>query len=57
MKAWHMLVCAGLIGVGVVLVVTGAGAVAVLPALGFTAMMGAMVWMMIRAGGHGNGER
>jgi hypothetical protein len=51
MKPWHMIVCAALIVAGIVLVATGAGAVALLPALGCAAMMGMMIWMMIGAGG------
>jgi hypothetical protein len=42
-----------LVGLGVVLVVTGADAFAFLPALGCAAMMGMMVWMMVRGHGHG----
>lgn len=56
MKPWHMLVCAVLVAAGIVLVATGASALAVLPALGCAAMMGMMVWMMFRGGGHGGGE-
>jgi hypothetical protein len=49
-KSWHMLVCGALIVVGIVLVATGGGALALLPALACAAMMGAMVWMMVRGG-------
>jgi hypothetical protein len=49
----HLWICAGLVGVGIVLVVVGAGAFAFLPALGCAAMMGMMVWMTVRGQGHG----
>jgi hypothetical protein len=39
----------------VVLVSVGAGAFAFVPVLGCVLMMGMMVWMMVRAGGHGGG--
>jgi hypothetical protein len=48
MKAWHMFACLGLVALAVVLVAVGADALAFLPALGCAAMMGAMVWMMVR---------
>jgi hypothetical protein len=54
MKHWHhMAICAGLVAVAVVLVTAGAGAFAFVPALGCMLMMGMMVWMMVRPGGHG----
>jgi hypothetical protein len=53
MKSWHMLVCLALVLAGVVLVAAGASAVAFIPAVGCALMMGAMVWMMMRGGGHG----
>jgi hypothetical protein len=56
MKSWHMVVCAALIAVGVVLVATGASLVAIIPALVCVAMMGGMAWMMIRSGGRGGGD-
>jgi hypothetical protein len=49
----HLWICAGLVGLGIVLVVAGAGSFAFLPALGCAAMMGMMVWMMVR--GHDQG--
>jgi len=49
----HMLICAGLAVVVIVLVAAGAGAFAFIPVLGCALMMGMMVWMMVRAGGHG----
>jgi hypothetical protein len=39
-----------LIAAGAVLIATGADALAFLPFLGCAAMMGAMVWMMMRGG-------
>lgn len=56
MKPWHILICVGFVAVGAVLVATGAGAAAIVPALACAAMMGAMVWMMARGGGHGGGD-
>ena len=56
MKTWHMLACLGLITLGVVLIATGASALAFIPAIGCALMMGAMVWMMMRGGGHGGGS-
>jgi hypothetical protein len=51
MKGWHVLVCGLLIEAGVVLVATGTGAAAVIPAAGCAAMMGMMMWTMMRSGG------
>ncbi|MCD6016106.1 MAG: hypothetical protein K0R88_2190 [Solirubrobacterales bacterium] len=51
MRAWHMLVCAGLVVAGVALAATGASAVALVPVAACALMMGAMVWMMMRGGG------
>ena len=54
MNHWrHMLVCLGFVALGVVLVAFGASALAFAPALGCAAMMGMMVWMMVR--GHKSG--
>ena len=53
MKTWHMLVCLALVLAGVVLVAVGANSVAFIPAIGCALMMGMMVWMMVRGGGHG----
>jgi hypothetical protein len=47
MKSWHMGVCVGLMALGVVLAVAGAGAFAFLAPLGCAVMMGMMVWMMV----------
>jgi hypothetical protein len=55
MKPWHMLLCLAFVVAGVVLVAVGASAFAFLPILGCAAMMGAMVWMMMRSGGPGGG--
>ena len=57
MKHWHMLLCLAFVVAGIVLVAAGAGSLAVLPVLGCAAMMGAMVWMMMRSGGSGGGGR
>ena len=54
MKAWHMLICLGLVIAGVVLATAGASAFAFIPALGCALMMGMMIWMMVRPGGHGH---
>lgn len=51
----HMLICAGLAAVVIVLVAAGAGAFAFIPVLGCALMMGMMVWMIVRPGGHGGG--
>jgi hypothetical protein len=56
MKSWHMLLCLTFVVAGIVLVGAGAGAFAFLPVLGCAAMMGAMVWMMMRSGGSGGGR-
>ena len=55
MKSWHMLVCVGLVVVAVVAVAAGAGAFAFIAPLGCALMMGMMVWMMVRPGGHRGG--
>ena len=55
MKGWHIWACVALVTAGAILVATGAGAVAIIPVLGCAAMMGAMVWMMMRGGGRGGG--
>jgi hypothetical protein len=57
MKPWHMLACAGLVIVPIVLVAVGAGAFAFLAPLGCALMMGMMIWMMVRPGGHGGGGK
>jgi hypothetical protein len=57
MKPWHMLICAGLVIVGIVLITAGAQAFAFIPALGCALMMGMMIWMMVRHGGHGGGGK
>jgi hypothetical protein len=62
MKYWHQMnhwhhiaICAGLVAVAMVLVATGAGAFAFIAPLGCALMMGMMIWMMVRPGGHGRG--
>jgi hypothetical protein len=55
MKSWHMAVCGLLIAAGIVLVATGASAVALIPAAGCALMMGVMIWMMVGAGRRGGG--
>lgn len=57
MKARHMLFCALLLVVGVVLLSSGVGAFAFLPLLLCGLMMGGMIWMMMRPGGHDRGDR
>lgn len=59
MKPSHMLLCAALLLVGVVLLLTGVGAggLVLLPSLACGLMMGAMMWMMMRAGQDERGER
>ena len=47
MKTWHMGLCVGLMALGVVLAVVGAGAFAFLAPLGCAVMMAMMVWMMV----------
>ena len=56
MKPWHMLVCALLVAATVALVAFGAEVLAFVPALGCVLMMGMMIWMMVRMGGHGGGS-
>jgi hypothetical protein len=53
MKSWHMLACAVLVVVAIVRVAAGAGAFAFIAPLGCVLMMGMMIWMMVRPGGHG----
>lgn len=48
MKSWHIAVCVGLMALAVGLVVAGAGAFAFIAPLGCAAMMGMMIWMMVR---------
>ena len=51
MKPWHMLGCAALVVAAGILVATGAGAAAFIPAVACALRMGAMMWMMMRGGG------
>lgn len=48
MKPSHMLICASLLIIAVVLVSTGVGSYVFLPLVLCMAMMGAMMWMMMR---------
>jgi hypothetical protein len=48
MKAWHVGVCVGLAALAVALVMAGAEGFAFLAPLGCAAMMGMMIWMMVR---------
>jgi len=41
--------------VAIVLIAAGAGAFAFIAPLGCALMMGMMIWMMVRPGGHGGG--
>lgn len=51
MKSWHLLICLALIAAGVILVASGAGALAFIPVIGCGLMLGVMVWMMKSDGG------
>lgn len=57
MKSTHLMLCGALIVAGALLLSTGAGAYAVLPLLLCGAMMGGMMWMMMRSGGPRDGNR
>lgn len=57
MKSNHMLICVVLVVAGVVLLSTGAGALAILPLLLCGAMMGGMMWMMMRPRQGDGGKR
>ena len=53
MKHSHMMIfCGVFVVVAIVLVAAGAGAFAILPALGCAVMMGMMVWMMVGGARH-----
>jgi hypothetical protein len=53
MRSWHLLVCVGLIAVALLIVALGGGSAVLIPAIGCAAMMGVMVWMMMRGGSGG----
>jgi hypothetical protein len=58
MKTSHMWICGAFIGIAVVVVALGGSAWILIPALGCMAMMGAMMWMMMRMGsGNGRGPQ
>jgi hypothetical protein len=46
----HLAVCAGVVAVAVIAIASGVEALGVLAAAGCALMMGAMVWMMVKAG-------
>ncbi len=56
MKSSHMLFCAVLLVAGAILLWSGAGSLAFLLLL-CGAMMGGMMWMMMRPGGPDRGAR
>ena len=56
MKSSHMLICASLLIVAVVLVATGVGAYVFLPLVLCMAMMGAIMWMTMRPRGGNGGD-
>ena len=57
MKPSHMLFCAVLLVVGVILFLGGLGSFGFLPLVACMLMMGAMMWMMMRPGGGARGDR
>ncbi len=57
MKPTHMLLCVVLLVAGVVLFATGVGGLVFLPLLLCGLMMGVMMWMMMRSGRDGRGDR
>ena len=52
MKKSHMLLCAVLLIASVALLSSGVGSLAFLPLPLCGLMMGGMIWMMMRPGGH-----
>jgi hypothetical protein len=54
MNRKHLAVCGALVGIGVIAVVSGAELLGVLAVAGCALMMGAMVWMMVKAGAGGH---
>lgn len=57
MKSSHVLLCALFLVVGIALLSGGVGAVSLLPLVLCGLMMGGMMWMMMRPGGSGRGDR
>ena len=55
-KSSHLLICASPLIVAVVLVATGVGSYVFLPLVLCMAMMGAMMWMMMRPRGGNGGD-
>ncbi len=49
----HYAACAAVVTVAVIAIVAGVEALGILAAAGCALMMGAMVWMMVRAGARG----
>lgn len=56
LKSSHMLICASLLVVAVVLVATGVGSYVFLPLVLCMTMMGGMMWMMMRSRGGDRGD-
>lgn len=53
-----MWICVGLIGVAVVALAVGlSGSWIILPLIGCVAMMGMMMWMMMRGMGHSGSQK
>ena len=57
MKSSHIVICASLLIVGVVLFASGVGTAAFPFLVACVLMMGAMVWLMMRPGGTDRGDR
>ena len=57
MRSSHMLLCASLLLVGVVLFAGGLGALSFVPLAACMLMMGVMMWMMMGSGRNDRGGR